>query len=152
MTADDRPPGGDPSAESSAEEPPNREPSDQTAPTKTMTDTTADDAPDDGTARGDASRTSRAVDTGGRDSPDGSGLDRLGTDRLRAILDRVGLAALVLLALVAGWSFYGQTGTAIRTWLDPAYQPLALAAFNLAVLLVAVAGIVHQLARIRASE
>ncbi|WP_394348280.1 hypothetical protein [Halorubrum sp. SD626R] len=117
-----------------------------------MTDTTADDAADDRTARGDASRRSGRTDAGGPDSSDESGLDRLGTDRLRAILDRVGLAALVLLALVAGWSFYGQAGTAIRTWLDPAYQPIALAAFNLAVLLVAVAGIVHQLARIRASE
>ncbi|MFW6317342.1 MAG: hypothetical protein ACOC06_02605, partial [Halorubrum sp.] len=80
------------------------------------------------------------------------GTGRLSTDRLRGLLDRVGLAALVLLALVAGWGFYSQTGAAIRTWLDPAYQPIALAAFNLAILLVALAGVVHQLSRIRAGE
>ncbi|MFD1570976.1 hypothetical protein [Halorubrum laminariae] len=138
----------------------NRESIDQTDPSRTMTDTptptdTTPNESDDSLAKSarpdGAGRGPRGTDTE-RDSEDGSRLDRLGTDRLRAILDRVGLAALVLLALVAGWSFYGQTGTAIRTWLDPAYQPLALAAFNLAVLLVAVAGIVHQLARIRASE
>ena len=152
MTADDRPPGDDPSIGGDADDIPDRESSDQTDPTRTMTDTTADDAADDRTARGDASRRSGRTDAGGPDSSDESGLDRLGTDRLRAILDRVGLAALVLLALVAGWSVYAQTGTAIRTWLAPAYHPNALAAFNLAVLLVAIAGIVHQLSRIRASE
>ena len=46
----------------------------------------------------------------------------------------------------------GEAGRAIRTWLDPAYQPIALAAFNLAVLLVALAGVAHQLYRIRRSE
>jgi len=89
---------------------------------------------------------------GGPDEPTASGLDRLTTERLRGVLDRVGLAALVLLALIAGWSFYGHAGDAIRTWLDPAYQPIALAAFNLAVLLVALAGVAHQLSRIRESE
>nr|WP_144798524.1 hypothetical protein [Halorubrum depositum] len=84
-------------------------------------------------------------------SADG-GIGRLPTDRLRGILDRVGLAALVLLALIAGWGFYSQTGAAIRTWLDPAYQPIALAAFNLAILFVALAGVAHQLSRIRANE
>ena len=78
--------------------------------------------------------------------------DRFTTTYLRGIIDRVGLAALLLLALIAGWSFYSQTGTAIRTWLDPAYQPIALAVFNLAVLLIALAGVAHQLSRIRRSE
>ncbi|GAB3694857.1 hypothetical protein [Halorubrum pallidum] len=142
MTTDDRPPGDDA----------DRESTDETTPTSTMTDTTPDDSDDRTASLGDANRAPSGTDTGQRDSADGSGLDRLGTERLRAILDRVGLAALVLLALVAGWSFYGQTGTAIRTWLDPAYQPITLAAFNLAVLLVAIAGIVHQLARIRTNE
>jgi hypothetical protein len=56
---------------------------------------------------------------------------------------------LVLLALVAGWSVYDQAGEAIRLWVDPAFQPVVLAAFNLAILLVALAGIAHQLVRIR---
>jgi hypothetical protein len=85
------------------------------------------------------------------ESTDG-GIGRLSTDRLRGILDRLGLAALTLLALIAGWGFYSQTGAAIRTWLDPAYQPIALAAFNLAILFVALAGVAHQLSRIRSSE
>ena len=79
-------------------------------------------------------------------------LGRLSTDDLRGYIDRIGLAALILLALIAGWIFYSQAGRAIRTWLDPAYQPIALAAFNLAVLLVALAGVAHQLYRIRRSE
>jgi len=44
---------------------------------------------------------------------------------------------------------YDQTGEAIRLWVDPAFQPVVLAAFNLAILLVALAGITHQLVRIR---
>ncbi|MFW5917746.1 MAG: hypothetical protein ACOCRD_04990 [Halorubrum sp.] len=108
--------------------------------TRSMTDTATD-----GDERIDTA-------TDGGEGPSDGEFDRLTTDRLRGILDRVGLAALVLLALIAGWGFYSQTGTAIRTWLDPAYQPLALAAFNLAVLLVALAGVAHQLARIRSSE
>jgi hypothetical protein len=77
---------------------------------------------------------------------------RLSSADLRGLLDRIGLAALVLLALIAGWSFYSQAGRAIRTWLDPAYQPIALAAFNLAILFVALAGVTHQLYRIRAGD
>jgi len=83
---------------------------------------------------------------------DASGFGRLSTDDLRGLLDRVGLAALSLLAVVAGWGFYSQSGNAIRTWFDPAYQSVALAVFNLAVLLVALAGVSHQLRRIRAAE
>ena len=74
---------------------------------------------------------------------------RLSAGDARGLLDRVGLGALVLLALVAGWSVYDQTGAAIRLWVDPAFQPVVLAAFNLAILLVALAGITHQLVRIR---
>ena len=74
---------------------------------------------------------------------------RLSAGDARGLLDRVGLGALVLLALVAGWSVYDQTGEAIRLWVDPAFQPVVLAAFNLVILLVALAGITHQLVRIR---
>jgi hypothetical protein len=113
-------------------------------------DTTETDEPT-ATAGSSAGPTASAEPTA-TDEPTGGRIGRLPTDRLRGILDRVGLAALVLLALVAGWSFYSQTGAAIRTWLDPAYQPIALAAFNLAILLVALAGVAHQLSRIRANE
>ncbi|TKX75283.1 hypothetical protein EXE46_03795 [Halorubrum sp. GN11_10-6_MGM] len=93
------------------------------------------------------------ADASNRTEPaDSSGFGGLSTDGLRGLLDRVGLAALSLLAVIAGWGFYSQTGNAIRTWFDPAYQSVALALFNLAVLLVALAGVAHQLRRIRASE
>ncbi|WP_394298119.1 hypothetical protein [Halorubrum saccharovorum] len=109
-----------------------------------MSDITADDTADD-----TAPRTS---DLEGDANEDDGRFGRLSTDDLRGLIDRIGLAALILLALIAGWSFYSQAGRAIRTWLDPAYQPIALAAFNLAVLLVALAGVAHQLYRIRRSE
>ncbi|GAB6880049.1 hypothetical protein JCM17823_23230 [Halorubrum gandharaense] len=87
------------------------------------------------------------------DDPDASPADSrfavLSAEDARAVLDRVALGLLVLLALLAGWSFYSYTGTAIELWVDDAYQPFALAAFNLAVLLAALAGIVHQLGRLR---
>lgn len=117
----------------------------ETTPTRSMTETTPD-APETETVQST---------TGGEERENRSSssrLDRLSPDNLRGLLDRVGLAALVLLALIAGWSFYSQTGRAIRMWLDPAYQPIALAVFNLAVLLVALAGVAHQLYRIRRSE
>ena len=127
------------------------------SPTRPMTDTATDDT-------ADANRAPRTTDPQGDfggdpggdpegDANEGSGrFSRLSTDDLRGLIDRIGLAALILLALIAGWSFYSQTGRAIRTWLDPAYHPIALAAFNLAVLLVALAGVAHQLYRIRRSE
>ncbi len=111
-----------------------------------MTDTTQRPDPD----RQQHSHANRSDDSRNRSAD--SRFDRLSASDLRGILDRVALAALVLLALIAGWSFYGHVGTAIRTWLDPAYQPLALAAFNLAVLFVAVAGVIHQLGRLRAAD
>ncbi|WP_050031680.1 hypothetical protein [Halorubrum halophilum] len=124
---------------------PNTSPDDTTdTPTGSMSDITADDTADD-----TAPRTS---DFEGDANEDDGRFGRLSTDDLRGLIDRIGLAALILLALIAGWSFYSQAGRAIRTWLDPAYQPIALAAFNLAVLLVALAGVAHQLYRIRRSE
>ena len=120
-----------------------------------MTDDTDPSHPDDTDATDRAATELNDTDAGdgtASDDPDSSGTDRLSASGLRGLLDRVGLAALSLLAVVAGWGFYSQSGNAIRTWLDPAYQPVALAVFNLAVLLVALAGVAHQLRRIRATE
>jgi hypothetical protein len=120
--------------------------------TQPMTDTDADTTETgEPNATAEPTATAESIDGDPNGTADG-GIDRLSTGRLRGILDRVGLAALVLLALIAGWGFYSQTGAAIRTWLDTAYQPIALAAFNLAILLVALAGVAHQLSRIRANE
>ncbi|WP_435097274.1 hypothetical protein [Halorubrum sp. N11] len=120
-------------------------------PTGPMTDIATDT--DDATETNHAPRTTDPASDAGRDTNGSDGrFGRLSTDALRGLIDRIGLAALILLALIAGWGFYSQAGRAIRTWLDPAYQPIALAAFNLAVLLVALAGVAHQLYRIRRSE
>ncbi|TKX58258.1 hypothetical protein EXE44_08060 [Halorubrum sp. SS7] len=146
------------------DDPPREGPSDEEAtsdrdhtsdPPQPMTDDT------DATERTatDADRTDREEPDPDRDEGshwtepvDAPGGGALSTDGLRGLLDRVGLAALSLLAVVAGWGFYSQSGEAIRTWLDPAYQPIALAVFNLAVLFVALAGVAHQLRRIRSTE
>ncbi|WP_128903788.1 hypothetical protein [Halorubrum amylolyticum] len=125
------------------------------SPTGPMTDI-APDTDDDRASTTADPESDLGDEPGGDPEGDANGGDgrfgRLSTDDLRGYIDRIGLAALILLALIAGWSFYSQAGRAIRTWLDPAFQPIALAAFNLAVLLVALAGVAHQLSRIRRSE
>jgi hypothetical protein len=68
---------------------------------------------------------------------------------LRAWLDRVALAGLVLLALVAGLRFYLAASTTIDRWVVREYRSLFHAAFNLALLLLAAYGISVQIGRIR---
>ncbi|ELZ32260.1 hypothetical protein [Halorubrum distributum] len=153
----------DPSRDGPTDEPDPDEPAtDRTTTDRTTTDRTTDTdhtrhppqpMTDDTDATDRTATDAEDTDANGWTEPvDASGFDRLSTDDLRGLLDRVGLAALSLLAVVAGWGFYSQSGNAIRTWFDPAYQSVALAVFNLAVLLVALAGVTHQLRRIRASE
>jgi len=123
---------------------------DERPTTEPMTETDVDTT-ETGEPTAAAEPAAEPIESDPTGSTDGE-IGRLSTDRLRGVLDRLGLAALALLALIAGWGFYRQTGAAIRTWIDPAYQPIALAAFNLAILFVALAGVAHQLSRIRASE
>lgn len=68
--------------------------------------------------------------------------------RLGDLLDKAALGAFVFVALVTAIGFYRYTGATVRTWVDPAYQPIVLAAFNLALLFVAAAGVSVQLRRI----
>ncbi|WP_394347988.1 hypothetical protein [Halorubrum sp. SP3] len=132
---------------------PNADPPQSMTDDTDATDRTGTDSDRIGTDSDRTGTDSDRTDTNEATEPaDESGLDRLSTDDLRGLLDRVGLAALSLLAVVAGWGFYSQSGNAIRTWFDPAYQSVALAVFNLAVLLVALAGVTHQLRRIRTTE
>ncbi|WP_058367667.1 hypothetical protein [Haloparvum sedimenti] len=70
------------------------------------------------------------------------------TRRLRSLLDKAALGAFVFVALVTSIGFYRYTGATVRTWVDPAYQPIVLAAFNLALLFVAAAGVSVQLRRL----
>lgn len=51
------------------------------------------------------------------------------------------LGVCSLLALFALLQFYASVGDAIDIWIAPEYQPLASAAFNLAVLFAALAGV-----------
>ncbi|RLM50459.1 hypothetical protein [Halorubrum sp. Atlit-28R] len=146
----DDPPRGEPSDEEAASDrdhtsdPPQPMTDDTDATERTATDADRTDREEPDPDRDEGSYWTDPVD-----SPGGGGLS---TGGLRGLLDRVGLAALSLLAVVAGWGFYTQSGDAIRTWLDPAYEPIALAVFNLVVLFVALAGVAHQLRRIRATE
>ncbi|VTT85184.1 hypothetical protein DM2_66 [Halorubrum sp. DM2] len=144
-----RPANGDPATDPTHDPQPMTDDTDRTT-TATDRTTTATDrtttASDRTATASDRAETDRDAES------DGSGTDRLSTDDLRGLLDRVGLAALSLLAVVAGWGFYSQSGNAIRIWFDSAYQSVALAVFNLAVLFVALAGVTHQLRRIRADD
>lgn len=59
------------------------------------------------------------------------------------------LALLVVFALVAAVSLYGNVGRIIQVWVAEDYRPIFNAAFNLVVLLVAAAGIGTVLRRLR---
>ena len=60
---------------------------------------------------------------------------------VRRLLAWAGLGLLSLLALVAFAGFYSSVGTIIDLWIEPRHQPIIRAAFNLSVLLVALAGV-----------
>jgi hypothetical protein len=67
-----------------------------------------------------------------------SGLD---TDRAAEVLLWVGIVVLGVTAIVALAGFYSGVSAAIRVWVAAEYRPLVNAAFNLSLLLVALAGI-----------
>lgn len=73
---------------------------------------------------------------------------RVDANGLRAYLDRALLVAFLLLGVVAALQFYLQTGAAIEVWVADPYEPVVKAAFNLAVLLLAAAGLSYQLRRV----
>ncbi|WP_226480444.1 hypothetical protein [Natrinema amylolyticum] len=98
--------------------------------TSTRTQTDAEtDRPDRGT---ETDPTSEPADTTGFDP---------GSDRIRRSLAWGGLAVCSLLAVFALIQFYGSVADAIDLWVDPKYQPLIRAAFNLAVLLTSLIGV-----------
>ncbi|RXK51452.1 hypothetical protein [Halorientalis pallida] len=78
----------------------------------------------------------------GSDAPDS-------VDGEMEIFEQLQWGALVLLIVAAIWAtaqFYLSATRAIEVWVGAGYRPVAMAAFNLAVLLGAVAGI-SRLAR-----
>ncbi|MFC7071270.1 hypothetical protein [Halobaculum lipolyticum] len=67
---------------------------------------------------------------------------------LARYVNYVALAALVVLALVAGVQFYTAVSRTIGRWVADDYRSIVYAAFNLAVLLIAAAGISWQVRRL----
>jgi hypothetical protein len=67
---------------------------------------------------------------------------------LRQKLNYALLAGLSLLALIAALQFYLNASSVINQWVTHEYRSLFQAAFNLAVLLVAAAGISRQVSRL----
>lgn len=63
------------------------------------------------------------------------------TETIRRYLAWGALVVCSLLAVYALVQFYGSVGDAIGLWVDPRYQPLIRAAFNLAVLLASLIGV-----------
>ena len=68
---------------------------------------------------------------------------------IATLLNRIALAALVLLALVAALQFYLAVSATIDRWVVREYRSLFRAAFNLALLLLAGYGISVQVRRLR---
>lgn len=107
--------------------------------------------------RSDESEPHRPFDDSDEQSDDRSGEEstdeptddaRGDPNGLRAYLDRALLVAFLLLGVVAALQFYLQTGAAIEVWVADPYEPVVKAAFNLAVLLLAAAGLSYQLRRV----
>jgi|APHM01.1.fsa_nt_gi hypothetical protein len=82
------------------------------------------------------------------DTPSESVRRDAGSDRLRWLVTRALLLVFTLLAFIAAIQFYVQIGSVIDTWVAPPYQSIVSAGVNLAVLLIAVAGVSHQLRRL----
>lgn len=85
------------------------------------------------------------------DTPTGS--DRLLDDpaAARRYLLWIALGLLALLAVVATFQVYTSASTAIARFVAPDFRPLFRAAFNLVVLLLAVAGITTLLRELQAA-
>lgn len=73
--------------------------------------------------------------------------DRFDTDALVAYLRWGALLAFAVLAVVAGGGLYSALGSIIDVWVADRYQPIASAVVNLAVLCVAIAGVLVTLRR-----
>lgn len=106
-------------------------------------DANGDEQPANGGERSDTDDTM----TEHTDETDRTG-DQSGRD-LRRTANYALLAGLSLLALIATLQLYFNVSSAINRWISYEYRSLFQAAFNLAVLLLASAGIVWQVRRLR---
>jgi hypothetical protein len=122
---------------------------DETSTEPTATETERPTSPDGGT-----STTEEAVgsDTGESTEPSqsaGHADDSVLGGRFRRWVNYLVLAALAILALVAGIRFYAAIGTIIDRFVVREFRPVFHATFNLALLLLAGAGVTVQLRRMR---
>lgn len=122
------------------------------APTETESDAPTDPgaagperaAPGSGSTTGSdlaAGSDPAAESDGGGDPPRPSGQRGLPDGSAATYLYWGLLVALGLLALLALFRFYTSASRAIAVWIAPSFEPVLLAAFNLAVLLAACVGI-----------
>ncbi|MFB6221603.1 MAG: hypothetical protein ABEH90_09200 [Halolamina sp.] len=90
-----------------------------------------------------------SADDHGETAPDSEG-SWTGDSDIRRKLNYALLAGLSLLALIAALQFYLNASAAINQWVTREYRSLFQAVFNLAVLLIAAAGISRQVQRLTA--
>jgi hypothetical protein len=95
-----------------------------------------------------SAKTASGVDDSASEDGGSSGPD-VDAGAVLSYLQWGGLVALAILAVVAGVGLYTSLSAIIETWVADYYQPFARAAFNFAVLLVAVAGMFALLRRVR---
>lgn len=113
----------------------------------------SNDGPDDGTdgdgSPGDAGTPAATAARGSSDGPAGESTDDRQSDRetdasATGVLRYAywgAFAVISVIALVALFRFYLQASSAIDLWIEPEYEPIMQAAFNLVVLLLSVPGI-----------
>ncbi|MFB6244547.1 MAG: hypothetical protein ABEH80_10640 [Halobaculum sp.] len=103
----------------------------------------------DGTEHGSTANETEHSGTADSDTSEDDSDDSLLNERFRRWVNYLLLAGLSLVALVSGIRVYTAVDTLIRRFVNPEFQPLFQGAFNLALLLLAVAGVTYQLRRMR---
>ena len=103
----------------------------------TRTDAEAEQAIDRPEPTDEEAASTDGTDTG---SDSGTGLDPR-SETVRRYLAWGALGVCSLLAVFALVQFYGSVIDVIELWVEPKYQPLMSAAFNLAVLLTSLLGV-----------
>lgn len=93
----------------------------------------------------------RSTDTDSTTSQTAAGIDEslLPTGGVARKLRYAVIAGLALLALIATLQFYFAASRTINTWIAREYQSLFQALFNLTIMLLAGAGILWQLQKLR---
>lgn len=84
-----------------------------------------------------------------RRDPPAATSDQSTAETLKRYLNYAVLAGLILVALVSVFQLYSAVTRTINTFVTPEYRAPFLAAFNLAVLLVAALGVSLQLKRLQ---